>query len=343
MPSATPFFLQKGFLQDMNQRDDVTVVDLTNEPDETTSEDIKPTTVAAHQRCGDRPKTRAGKSTGPRTPQGKMRSRANALKHGLRASTVLLRGESRPEYEALLNGLLEEFQPQATLEIECVKDLALLLWRKRRVARAENAEITERTMFLESDNEIAQEAHAWDSLRSGITSGGLLRPSDNHYLLSMALDFLLGIREGLAGRSFDSKTAMNPWILNKLYGIDKDGIAPYGFSAFYQVMSESARDATEGKLKIDFEGLKKQMLELLDKEIQRVTKLRMSVLGKGLQKTFCELDQALIPSQKFADHLVRYEAHISREIDRTLSRLEHLQRRRQGLPGPPRIDVTISS
>jgi hypothetical protein len=40
--------------------------------------------------------------------------------------------------------------------------------------------------------------------------------------------------------------------------------------------------------------------------------------------------------------LIRYEAHLSREIDRTLNRLERLQRMRKGQPLPPQLEVKIS-
>jgi hypothetical protein len=39
---------------------------------------------------------------------------------------------------------------------------------------------------------------------------------------------------------------------------------------------------------------------------------------------------------------IRYEAHLSREIDRILNRLERLQRMRQGPPLPAPINVSIS-
>jgi hypothetical protein len=47
----------------------------------------------------------AARSTGPRTPEGKSRSRLNALKHGLTARTLVLPGED-PE---AFRGRLEAF------------------------------------------------------------------------------------------------------------------------------------------------------------------------------------------------------------------------------------------
>src|SRR5229473_8434294 len=90
------------------------------------------------------------RATGPRTPQGKERSKFNARKHGLFSKAVFLQDESRTEYYALLDGLMENFQPQGKLEIVLVENLATLLWRKRRLLQVETAEI-EKAQFLNWD------------------------------------------------------------------------------------------------------------------------------------------------------------------------------------------------
>ncbi len=49
--------------------------------------------------------THAQNSGGPRTQQGKERSKHNALKYGIFSKVVVLKGESQAEFEDLLNGL----------------------------------------------------------------------------------------------------------------------------------------------------------------------------------------------------------------------------------------------
>ena len=49
-----------------------------------------------------------------------------------------------------------------------------------------------------------------------------------------------------------------------------------------------------------------------------------------------------IPDSQGMDRLLRYETHLTREGDRILSRLERLQRTREGQPVPPQMDVNIS-
>ena len=41
--------------------------------------------------------------------------------------------------------------------------------------------------------------------------------------------------------------------------------------------------------------------------------------------------------------LLRYEAHLSREFDRTLNQLERIRRLRRGQPVASRIDVNVST
>jgi hypothetical protein len=56
------------------------------------------------------------KPTGPRTQQGKERSSHNAVKHGMLAKLVVLKGESQAEFNAVLSGLRDDCQPVGTLE-----------------------------------------------------------------------------------------------------------------------------------------------------------------------------------------------------------------------------------
>jgi hypothetical protein len=56
------------------------------------------------------------RASGPRTVQGKQKSKYNAIKHGIFAEVVLPNDESRLQYESLLGGLFEDLNPQGRLE-----------------------------------------------------------------------------------------------------------------------------------------------------------------------------------------------------------------------------------
>ena len=72
------------------------------------------------------------KSTGPRTPEGKARSRRNAITHGLTARDVVLAHEDPARFEALCEELRLRFKPRDAFEEELAGRIAALLWRLRR-------------------------------------------------------------------------------------------------------------------------------------------------------------------------------------------------------------------
>ena len=74
----------------------------------------------------------ARKSTGPRTEEGKQRSRQNALRHGLTAETVITALENTADYQAFEASIVSDYQSRSTTERELVSRLASLLWRLRR-------------------------------------------------------------------------------------------------------------------------------------------------------------------------------------------------------------------
>jgi len=56
----------------------------------------------------------ACKSTGPRTPEGKSRSRFNRLQHGLAATVPVLPGEDPAAFQARVDAVVESFASQNT-------------------------------------------------------------------------------------------------------------------------------------------------------------------------------------------------------------------------------------
>jgi hypothetical protein len=82
-------------------------------------------------------RTNALKSTGPRSEQGKLRSRQNAMRHGLAAETVVAVLENAADYEKFAASIAADYQPRSATESELVARLASLLWRLRRSTSVE--------------------------------------------------------------------------------------------------------------------------------------------------------------------------------------------------------------
>jgi hypothetical protein len=96
-----------------------------------------------------RPRRDRGRgASGPRTVIGKQRSSQNARKHDIFASSLLVKGESKAEFRSMLRGLKEYYHPDGEKEDLSVVNIAVLEWRRRRVLRAEWAEIERERAFV---------------------------------------------------------------------------------------------------------------------------------------------------------------------------------------------------
>src|SRR5215210_2367468 len=79
----------------------------------------------------------ARRSTGPTTEQGKLRSRRNAVRHGLTAETVIGALEDAEDHKAFEAAVIADYDAQSAVERELVLRLASLLWRIRRATTME--------------------------------------------------------------------------------------------------------------------------------------------------------------------------------------------------------------
>src|SRR6516225_3582643 len=78
----------------------------------------------------------AAQSTGPKTPGGRERSRFNAVKHGLRAKTLVLPGEDPVAYQARLDAWTADLAPTDDVEQFLVGRAVQLSWQLQRADRA---------------------------------------------------------------------------------------------------------------------------------------------------------------------------------------------------------------
>jgi hypothetical protein len=102
----------------------------------------------------------AQRSTGPRTPEGKSRSRFNGLKHGLTAKVPVIPGEDAAVYQERLDAIIESCAPQNQVELELLGRLAATNWSLDRAARAEAAQISQRVRNYAIERERREEEEA---------------------------------------------------------------------------------------------------------------------------------------------------------------------------------------
>jgi hypothetical protein len=72
-------------------------------------------------------------SRGPKTEEGKRRSSANSIRHGLLAKCVVLRNESQETFAQHLDQHLQKLNPADDVEQGVVEEMAAAAWRLRRL------------------------------------------------------------------------------------------------------------------------------------------------------------------------------------------------------------------
>ena len=252
-----------------------------------------------------------------------------------------MRDESSAEYDELLNGLIEDFQPQGKLETVLVESLATVLWRQRRLLQAESAEI-EKAQLLNVDLVLQNKAGDLGYAQLGGRSDVKLGQTNLRNLLRDAIEILDMHRLLFAADDSESVESIRR-TLKMMYGYETEGPQPYSWRQMSLILSKLVSKAEAKRHDCEDQPDKKEMiLEALGEEIMRLAKLRNVAVAVEARRGDPNLIGPCVPSQAVSESLVRYEAHLSREIDRILNRLERLQRVRKGQPLPHQLDVKIS-
>jgi hypothetical protein len=83
----------------------------------------------------------AQRSTGPRTTEGKERSRWNALKHGARAAALVLPGEDPAAFREEIDAWVAAVEPRNQIEQRLAETAAKAYWQGERIQRAQVARL----------------------------------------------------------------------------------------------------------------------------------------------------------------------------------------------------------
>ena len=92
------------------------------------------------------------RSTGPKTEDGKRRSRQNAVRHGLTSETVIAALEDIEDYQAFEAAVIADYDARTAVERELVLRLASLLWRIRRATAIETDLLRSRPRYWRTAN-----------------------------------------------------------------------------------------------------------------------------------------------------------------------------------------------
>ena len=121
----------------------------------------------------------AQRSKGPVTPEGKERSRANSLKHGLTGEGIVLAEEDAAEVEQMAANLESELRPSGTMGRVLVRRIATHVVRMDRSVLQETAALSERVRQAEADFEAPEglDADEVDRLRLEAGRRAMFDPS----------------------------------------------------------------------------------------------------------------------------------------------------------------------
>jgi hypothetical protein len=272
------------------------------------------------------------RASGPRTPEGKQRSRHNALKYGIFAKNVLLKDESQSELDSLFNGLLNDLQPEGALEELLVEKLATLAWRQRRLLLAESAEIQNN-----------KEAEKIVEVFGPLNNTGLIRKIQSPNVLERCLELLTELRKQVEKDSYTEYC--NP-ILANIYGPDDKEEYSCGnlydpYREWVRASKSSGEEQGRGG-RASVAQCRLNVLHEIDQEPRRLKGFQAARTSIETTRTQPEVLRHNVPDGPGLDRLLRYEASLERSFDRTLSQLDRLQRMRRGQPVPPKLDVHLS-
>jgi hypothetical protein len=114
-------------------------------------------------------------STGPRTPEGKSRTRLNAFRHGLTGQILIFTPDEQAAFDAHCAGIRDSYKPIGALETELAHSIAEDRWRLRRARAIENAIFALSLDAAEPDApELSESAIAFSTARAFIQNSKAL-------------------------------------------------------------------------------------------------------------------------------------------------------------------------
>ncbi len=232
----------------------------------------------------------AQKSTGPRTSEGKVRARLNAVTHGILSKEVVVKDgdgrESAAEFADLVESLHAQLQPRDAIEHVLVDRVAACYWRLRRAQRYEVGAVRE----------------GLDSCKTPLDEPG---PNMKKHNASVRkLEMMLAIerhvhQEPLKGRQSSGQAG----------GSDQQA-----GDGSYRAMSNSVNGESEDRFaKAEAAIRKYEGMTEIPEELDAQAEGRRPLL-------------AALPADEPLDRLIRYETMLDRQLHRALS---ELRRRRQ--------------
>lgn len=243
-------------------------------------------------------------STGPKSAEGKQIVSSNRLSHGILSNKLLLENESSQEYQALLDDLLSQLNPVGTLEQVLVEKITLILWRQKRLVRAETATIA----MASNDKQIASTVGSGLGLSSyGENS---IEPKDLQPPDEELLDWCKGV-------------ITEYHAAEKLTPVNLQQQAPLIYQQLADEAEEDKETIKEYLANLDFQEFLTERIDWCNEKIWSLEK-KVERYPAVIAMTETVRDKLSIPWGRL-DTLNKYQAAIDNQLFKTLKALRETQ------------------
>jgi hypothetical protein len=280
------------------------------------------------------------KSTGPRTTEGKTRASMNALKHGLRASSLAVPVLEDPEdWEAHRSLVLRDLSPVGYLETVLSERAAAILWRLGRVVRYESDQVSiaikdaETSALYSMEDETQDERGREETLARvhGLKPKAHVDGEDVESVLDLVAEALdVDLEDENVSAAVET-----PEGFTEGYWQDFTGWTREGLEAAVQSLKAQAADEHAGEDPWE--------------AARRAAEDRLHKAETGQERRNAYIDrkrrEVLLPSDETLEKVSRYETTLERSLFRTLHELQRLQAANRGgvaLPPPAAVDVDVA-
>jgi len=298
----------------------------------------KPKTMSLKQLAANR--RNALKSTGPRTTDGKAKSKLNALKHGILSREVVVRGlhikESPRELAELRARFCDELQPVGPLEEMLVDQIVTAYWRLRRALTAETGEIT-----LSVDGGQHERSRP-DRLALQVQLAALTGTGDAAHKMKESVLGLSCLRLTLlkVRMMVEKDGELTDAALQETHFIGKPSSLTKQLAELRAVQVENPDGVDEATLKAK---RREQILTAIDRQLNHYDWQQREATEREEAEESAHQAAAHLPSAQTLDKILRYETTLERQLYRAMNQLERLQRRRNGENIPPPMSMDIGS
>jgi len=283
------------------------------------------------------------RSTGPKTARGKAFVARNAIKHGILVSQIMTTELEQNEFESLIQALFQEDQPVGRSEELLVERIANCWWRLRRVQIAEDGEAAKgRLGVVEQFRSDSFDVYVgkWQVMQAERLAG----ENGEHKAANWSRETAVADQELIKNLR---RSPMGIHVICRGIREFKDEVGKNGMpseKSIFRLLNCVGHDwilelPSDESWKIP--ERRKRFLDRLDTEIEYLEKLVQNIEFEQRLNREAQVSITSLPPEQAANRILRYEAHIERQLNHALDQLERVQRRRRGEVIAPPLKVEV--